>query len=319
MPGYAYFQGKFMPLAEAKMGIMTHAFHYGTAAFEGIRGNWNADKEQLYLFRVPEHYQRLLQGCRLLKIKLPHTIDDLCRLTLQAAQGSEYREDVYIRPMAYKSSEVLGVKLHGLNDDFLIAVATLPPYLNTGGCRCRTSSWRRVDDTMIPARGKITGIYVNSALAKTEAVEDGYDEAIMLSHDGHVAEGTGENIFIVMGGKLVTPGSADNILIGITRHTVMTLARDELGIETVERSMDRSELYLADECFLSGTAAHITPVFEIDHRPVGSGKLGKVTAALQKLYFDVITGRNPKYLHWCTPVYPEKGRQAKAEVLKSRV
>jgi branched-chain amino acid aminotransferase len=304
MPSYAFFRKQFVPLGEAKIGILTHALHYGTACFEGIRGNWNDEQEQLFLFRIKDHYERMLKGCRILKIKLPYSADEMCQLTVKLAEKSGYREDVYIRPLAYKSSEAIGVRLHDLEDDFLIIVATLPAYLNADeGVRCCTSSWRRVDDTMIPARGKITGIYVNSALAKTEANEQGFDEAILLNHDGHVSEGSGENIFFVLEGKLVTPPSSDNILMGVTRDTVIKLARNELGIETVETSVDRTELYLADEVFFTGTAAHVSPVIEIDHRPVGNGKTGKITRELQRLYFDVIKGKNPKYLNWCTPAY----------------
>jgi branched-chain amino acid aminotransferase len=304
MPPYAFFRKQFVPLAEAKVGILTHALHYGTACFEGIRGNWNDEQEQLFLFRVKDHYERMLGNCRILKISLPYSADEMCQLTVKLVEKSGYREDVYIRPLAYKSSEVVGVRLHDLDDDFLIIVVTLSAYLNADeGVRCCTSSWRRVDDTMIPARGKITGIYVNSALAKTEANEHGFDEAILLNHDGHVAEGSGENIFFVLDGKLVTPPSSDNILLGVTRDTVIQLARNELGIETLEVSVDRTELYLADEVFFTGTAAHVSPVLEIDHRPVGDGKIGKVTKELQRLYFDVIKGKNPKYLHWCTPAY----------------
>ncbi|OIP26811.1 MAG: branched chain amino acid aminotransferase [Chloroflexi bacterium CG15_BIG_FIL_POST_REV_8_21_14_020_46_15] len=303
MPPYAFFKKQFMPLAEAKIGILTHAFHYGTACFEGIRGNWDSEYERFCLFRIRDHYKRMLNGCRLLKISLPYSLDELCQLTVESVERSNYHEDVYIRPMAYKSSEAIGVRLHNLEDDFLIIVTTLPAYLDTqNGVRCGTSSWRRVDDTMIPARGKICGIYVNSALAKTEACENGYDEAILLSHDGHVSEGSGENIFLVIDSKLVTPPSSDNILVGITRDTIMKLAKNELGIDTIERTVDRSELYLAEECFFSGTAAHITPIIEIDHRTIGTGEIGKITAELQKLFSQVILGRNPKYAEWYTLV-----------------
>jgi branched-chain amino acid aminotransferase len=304
MPPYAFFRKQFVPLGEAKIGVLTHALHYGTACFEGIRGNWNDEQEELFLFRIKDHYARILKGCRILKINLPYSADEMCQLTVKLVEKSGYREDVYIRPLAYKSSEAIGVRLHDLEDDFLIVVVTLPAYLDAEkGVRCCTSSWRRVDDTMIPARGKITGIYVNSALAKTEANEQGFDEAILLNHDGHVSEGSGENIFFVLEGKLVTPPSSDNILMGVTRDTVIKLARNELGIETVETSVDRTELYLADEVFFTGTAAHVSPVIEIDHRPVGNGKIGKITKELQRLYFDVIKGKNPKYLNWCTPAY----------------
>ena len=304
MPPYAFFHRQFMPLSEAKIGILTHALHYGTACFDGIRGNWNEEEEQLFLFRIKDHYQRMHKGCRILKIDLPYSVDELCQLTVELVERSGYREDVYVRPLAYKSSEAIGVRLHDLEDDFLIIVATLPAYLDAEtGVRCCTSSWRRIDDTMIPARGKITGIYVNSAMAKTEANARGFDEAIMLTHDGHVAEGSGENIFLVMEDKLVTPPSSDNILLGITRDTVIQLAQEELGIETIERSIDRSELYTADEAFFTGTAAHVSPIIEVDERPVGSGGIGKLTKELQHLYFEVIKGKNASYLNWCTPVY----------------
>jgi len=314
MPPYAFFNKEFMLLSKAKMGILTHTLHYGTGCFEGIRGSWNSDQQQLYIFRLEDHYKRMLNGCRILKIKLPYTLNDLIQLTTHLVEKSGLREDVYIRPLAYKSSQAIGVRLHDLEDDLLIVVTTLPAYLDTDkGVRCGTSSWRRVDDTMIPARGKITGIYVNSALARTEAWEHGFDEAILLTHDGHVSEGSGENIFLVINGKLITPPSYDNILMGITRDTVMKLACNELGLEVEERSVDRSELYSADECFFTGTAAHITPIVEIDHRPVGTGEIGKITKKLQEIYFGVIQGRNRKYSTWCIPVYSKLAKtQAKS-------
>jgi branched-chain amino acid aminotransferase len=303
MPPYAYFNKKFMPLEEAKIGILTHALHYGTACFEGIRGNWNSDQKQLLIFRAKEHFERLLLSCRILRVKLPYTAQELSDITVQLVAKSGYKEDVYIRPLAYKSSEKIGVRLHDIEDNFLMIVSTLAAYLDTDkGVRCCISSWRRVDDNMIPARGKITGIYVNSALAKSEALQRGFDEAILLTHDGHISEGSGENIFIVINNKLITPPSTDNILLGITRDAVMNIARSELGVDTIERSVDRSELYTCDEAFFTGTAAHVTPITEIDERPVGNGKIGKITSKLQQLYFQIIQGKNPKYREWCTPV-----------------
>ena len=301
---YAYFQKEFVPLAEAKIGIMTHAFNYGTGVFEGIRGNWNENEQQLYLFRIKEHYDRIRRSCRIMRIEFPYSNEELHSLTTKLVEMCGYREDVYVRPLAYKSSEVLGLRLHDLDDDFLVFVAPFGPYLDIEkGARCCTSSWRRVEDTSIPARAKVTGIYANSALAKTEAHLNGFDEAIMLDERGHVSEGSGENIFIVEGDRLVTPPPSSNILVGITRDTVMALARQELGMETVERDIDRSELYITEECFMTGTAAHVTPVVELDHRPIGDGKMGPVTKRLVQLYFDIITGRNPKYASWCTPCY----------------
>jgi branched-chain amino acid aminotransferase len=310
---YAYFQKQFVPLAEAKIGIMTHAFLYGTATFEGIRGNWNEDVGQIYVFRAQDHFRRLHRSCRILKIDLPYSVEELTDLTVKLVEMCGYTEDIYIRPIAYKSSEVIGVRMHNLEDDFLVFVYPFGPYLDIEkGIRCMTSSWRRVEDVGIPARAKVNGLYVNSALAKTEAQENGYDEAIMLDMDGHVSEGSGENIFIVVDGRLYTPPSTDNILMGITRETVARLAADELGIETVERSIDRSELYVADECFMTGTAAHVTAVVEVDHRPIGEGRTGPITAQLQKLYFDVVRGKNSKYARWCTAASPKlqpAGRQ----------
>ncbi len=301
---YAYFQKQFVPLADAKIGIMTHAFNYGTAVFEGIRGNWNEEEKQLYLFRVRDHFERFVRSCRILRIDLPYTIDEYCDMTVKLVEMCEYSEDIYVRPLGYKSAEVVGVRLHAIDDDFLLFVTPFGNYLDVeAGIRCGTSSWRRVDDTMIPARAKVTGIYVNSALAKTEAADHGYDEAIMLNADGHVSEGSGENIFIVWHNQLFTPPPSDNILVGITRETVMTIAREELGLEIIERPIDRSELYIADECFMTGTAAHVSPVLEVDHRNVGDGKIGPVTGQLQKFYFDIIRGKVAKYKAWCTPAH----------------
>ncbi len=303
MPSYAFFHNQFVPLSEAKIGVMTHCLHYGTAIFEGIRGNWNSEQKQIYLFRLKEHYERLHKGSHILNISLPYTVDELCRITVELVAKCGFEEDLYIRPLAYKSSESLGVRLHDLDDDFLVFVIPWGPYLDMDKARCAVSSWRRPDNNVIPPQAKITGLYANNALAKTEAILNGFDEAIMLTPDGYVSEGSGENIFLVIDGKLVTPASYNNILMGITRDTVIKLAQDELGIETIERRIDRSELYFAEECFLTGTAAHITPVAEIDHRKIGNGEIGKVTGRLQEIYSQVIRGNHHKHLGWCTPAY----------------
>jgi len=309
MPAYAFFDGKFVPLSKAKVGVMTHAFNYGTACFEGIRGNWNKEQGQMYIFRMKEHYQRLLDSCEVLKIDLPYSIDDMCSITLELLQRCGFRKDTYIRPMAYKKEEIVGVRLHNLEPEFLIFATPFGSYLDIEkGARCCISSWRRVHSTMIPVRAKINGIYVNSALAKTEAHEKGFDEAIFITQEGHVCEGSGENIFLVTDGKLVTPPVSDDILVGITRDTIIKLAKKEFGIDTVERSVDPYELFIADECFMTGTAAHVTPIIEIDHHKIGSGSIGKTTKKIQSLYFDVILGKKKKYMGWCTPVYDAKSR-----------
>jgi branched-chain amino acid aminotransferase len=299
---YAFLNGEFLPLSEAKVGVMTHALHYGTSVFEGIRGNWNPEQEKLYIFRLKEHYKRFLQGCKVMRIKVPHTAEELSEITLELVERSGYRQDIYIRPLAFKGEERVAVlKLQDLTDALVIFPIPLGAYLDLNAAiRCCTSSWRRMEDTMIPPRNKIGGLYVNSILAKTEATLAGFDEAILLTNEGYVSEGAGENIFMVMNDKLITPSVSDNILSGITREAVIQLAKNELGLETVERSMRRSELYNADECFLTGTAAHLTPVGSIDNILVGDGEMGQITKKLQDLYFDVIRGRVPKYLHWCT-------------------
>ena len=283
---------------------MTHAMHYGTAVFEGIRGNWNEDQGQMHVFRMREHYERFLQGCRILMLEIPYTVDDLCRITVELLQGCGYREDLYIRPLAYKSAErVANLKLHELDSDFTLMTVPFGSYIDTDGAiRCCTSSWRRIDDTIIPPRVKIAGHYVNSILAKTEAVMAGFDEAIMMNQDGTVSEGTGENLFLVSNGTIHTPPVSDNNLTGITRDSAIQLAKKEMGLDTVERTIRRSELYLADEVFLTGTAAHITPVGHLDNRPVGDGEVGPVARALRDLYADVVRGNNPEYLHWCSQV-----------------
>ena len=302
---YAFMRGEYIPLSDAKVSIMTHALHYGTGVFEGIRGNWNAEKQAIYIFRLREHYERLLRGCRLMMINLPYSVEELCQITVELVERCGYSEDIYIRPLAYKSAEkVANLKLYELEDDFCLMTIPFGSYLGADALRCCTSSWRRVDDNMIPARFKISGIYVNSVLAKTEATLAGFDEAIILNQDGHVCEGSGENIFILMNSKLHTPPIEENVLPGITRDTVMQLARNELGLEVEERSIDRSELYIADECFLTGTAAHLTPVVELDNRKIGDGSVGPVSQKLQKMYFEIVTGNSPKYIHWCTPAIP---------------
>ena len=302
---YAFLRGEYVPLSEAKVGIMTHALHYGTGVFEGIRGNWNAQAGRVYIFRLREHYERLLQGCRLMMLDIPYSLEDLCNITVELVERSGFSEDVYIRPLAYKSAErVANLKLHELDSDFCLMAVPFGNYLGSDNLRCCTSSWRRVDDPMIPARFKISGIYVNSILAKTEATLAGFDEAILLNQDGHVCEGSGENLFLAIDGKLYTPPIEDNVLPGITRSTVMQLAQGELGLEVIETRIDRSQIYIADECFLTGTAAHVTPVVEVDNRKIADGGVGPISTQIQKLYFDVVVGNVPKFLHWCTSATP---------------
>ena len=301
----AFFKGEFVPISQARVSVMTHALHYGTGVFEGIRGNWNEEKGIVYIFRLREHYDRLLRGCRILMLDIPYTAEELCNITVDLVERNGHRQDIYIRPLAYKSAElVANLKLQELSSDFTLVTVPFGSYLGATELRCCTSSWRRVDDAMISTHIKSSGIYVNSILAKTEATLAGFDEAIILNQDGHVCEGSGENIFMVAGGRLVTPVLQDNVLPGITRDTVTQLAQNEMGLNVVERTIDRSELYLADEVFLTGTAAHLTPVVQLDNRNIADGRPGPISKRLQKMYFDIVVGRNPKYLHWCTAAAP---------------
>ena len=224
----AFFRGEYIPLSDARVSVMTHALHYGTGVFEGIRGNWNEEKGLVHIFRLREHYERLLQGCRLLMLDIPYSLDDLCQITVELVERNGHNQDIYIRPLAYKSAEmVANLKLQDLVSDFTLITVPFGNYLGSDLLRCCTSTWRRVDDPMIPARLKICGIYVNSILAKTEATMAGFDEAIILNHDGHVCEGSGENVFVVSNGRLITPPLEDNVLPGITRNTVVDLAQRE--------------------------------------------------------------------------------------------
>ena len=307
----AFFRGQIVPLEQANINVMTHAFNYGTAVFEGVRGNWNAEQDELYLFRVKDHVQRIRQSAKIMRMGLRFNDDEAANIIQQVVEKSGFKEDVYVRPMIYMSSEIVGVRMHNLDWDFLVYVTPFGSYLDPEqGARCATSSWRRVDDTEIPARAKVNGLYVNNAMAKSEAQLNGFDEAIMLNQDGHVSEGSGENIVMIRNGKLITPAPSDNILEGITLETALELAEREMGLSVERRSIDRSELYIADEVFMTGTAAHLTPVVEVDRVPVGDGRPGPIAKRLQALYFSSITGRQPAYTSWLTPVYARAGVRA---------
>ena len=311
IPGYAYFQGRIVPYADAKVGVMTHALNYGTGCFGGIRGYWNDEEQQLLVFRPHDHFRRFLQSARLLMMDLGRSEDELVNITLDLLRTEGLRQDSYIRPLAYKSDEVIGVRLHNLKTDLTIFAIPYGRYMdNEEGVHVTISSWRRVNDNSIPARGKITGAYINSAFMKTDAMLAGYDEAIALNRAGHVAEGSAENVFMLRDGVVFTPPITDEVLEGITRRTVMTLVRDELGMEVVERSIDRSELYVADELLLCGTGVQLAAVTHVDQRPVGTGVMGPMVSDLRELFFDVVRGRVAKYRHWTMPVYVKEASAA---------
>ncbi|MBA2556586.1 MAG: branched-chain amino acid transaminase [Chloroflexi bacterium] len=299
-----YFNGDFVPLVDARIGLLTHAFLYGTATFEGIRAYWNEEQGQLYGLKLLEHFRRLERSARVMFMDLPGPPEEMVALTASLLSRNQFREDTYVRPSVYKSTEAIGVRLHNLEHRFFMVSLPFGDYINTSrGITAQTVSWRRNSDVSIPARAKIVGAYVNSAFSKSEAQLNGYDEAIVLTQDGHASEGSAENLFMVRNGKLVTPSITDDILEGITRQAIIELAHNELGLETVERSIDRSELYVADEVMLCGTGAQVSPVVSIDHRAIGDGVVGPICGRLRDLYFEAVRGRLPAYGHWLTPVY----------------
>jgi branched-chain amino acid aminotransferase len=301
---WVFLDGEMVRYHDAYLPPMTHALHYGTGCFEGIRAYWNETHNQLYLLQAEAHYDRLRRSAAILRLEVPYTNGELIARTLEILRRNHARTDTYIRPLVFISEEEIGVRLHGLQQSFLIYTAPMGAYIATeGGIRCMTSSWRRISDASIPARAKITGSYVNSALAKSEALENGYDEAIMLASDGHISEGSAENLFMLRDGVWVTPPVTEDILEGITRNLLMGMIRNELELEVVERSIDRTELYACDELFLCGTGAQVSPVTEIDHRKIGDGKVGANTLKLQDLYFRAVRGEEPRYRDWLMPVY----------------
>jgi branched-chain amino acid aminotransferase len=299
LPKNAYFQGKIVPYSDAKVGVATHALNYGTAVFGGIRAYWNEEKETLFVFRPIDHYRRFLNSCKLLCMEVKQTAESLTELTLELLRKDAYRQDIYIRPLAYKSEEGIGVRLHDLKEDLTIFALPFGKYIkNDTSAHVTISSWRRIDDNVIPARGKISGAYASSALIKTDAARAGFDEALVLTQEGHLAEGSAMNILLVRDGVLVTPPITDNILEGITRRSVMELARNELGLTVVERPIDRSEVYICDELILTGTAAEVTIVTKVDFRPIGNGVMGPIGGQIRKLFQDTLRAKNPKYTQW---------------------
>ena len=303
-PNYVFMDGEYVLYENAKISVRTHAFLYGTSVFEGIRAYWNAEKEQSYIFRMKEHYERLYKSCKIMHMHPIYTVQEMCDITVELLKRNQHREDAYIRPTLYKSAESVGPKLIHNKDSFLIFTTELGQYVDISkGLSVCVSNWRRNDDNAIPPRAKIGGSYANTALIITDAVNAGFDEAIVLSQDGHVTEGSAMNLYLVENGKLVTSNTTDNILIGVTRNTVKELAEKELGIEVIERVIDRTELYVSDEAFFCGTGAQISPITSIDHRTLGNGEVGPITKQIQEIYFEVVRGKVPKYSNWCVPVY----------------
>lgn len=300
----AYFEGKYVPVEDAKVSILTHAFNYGTGLFEGIRGYYNADENNILVFRLDEHVDRFVRNFNVLCMEVPESREQIREVCLEVVRRSAFREGVYIRPLCYKSELSLGPRLKGVQSSFCCYAIALGDYVDTkNGLDVCVSSWRRLSDNAIPSRAKSTGSYINSSLASTESTQAGFDEAIFLREDGTVAEGSAMNIFMVVNNTLITPPPTADILVGITRNSAMELAKKELGLDVIERPISRTELYVCDELFFCGTGAQIAPVRSVDRRVLGDGKPGPISSKLQSVYFEVVQGRVAAYRHWCTPVY----------------
>jgi branched-chain amino acid aminotransferase len=297
-----YFEGQYVPLGDARVNIMTHAFMYGTAVFEGIRAYWNADDGVLYGLKFREHMARIRKNAGILLMRDLPTVDELVEIVTEVTRRNDFHQDVYIRPCFYLSSRAVGVRLHNLDHELTVFTVPFGNYIDTElGVRLMTSTWRRNADDAIPARGKVVGGYVNMAFQKSEAELNGFDEALVLTHDGNASEASAANMFIVRDGRLITPSVTDDILEGVTRLAVMELA-ETLGIPVDTRSIDRSEVYIADEMFLCGTGVQMSPVVEVDHRPIGSGKAGPISQRLTDAYFSAVRGHDPRFAHWLTPI-----------------
>ena len=303
MQEFVFYDGKFIEKEKASLPIMTHAFLYGTGVFEGIRAYYNKEENQLYAFRVKEHFERLMRSAHVMYMENPFTIDEYCANLKELLKKNNYRQDVYIRPNLFKAAEKIGPGLLNNKDSYLLFTLPMGDYIDTAkGLNVCVSNWRRNSDNAIPPRAKVSGAYANTALIKSDAQLSGFDDAIVLDENGRVTEGSAMNLFLVQNGKLVTSRTTDNILIGVTRNTIMQIAKD-VDIEVEEREVSRTELYTSDEAFYCGTGAQISPIVTIDHRKLGTGKVGPIASKLQNLYFDVVKGKVDKYKEWCMPIY----------------
>jgi branched-chain amino acid aminotransferase len=304
---YAYFKGNFVPIEEANINIMNHSFMYGTAVFEGIRAYWSEKAGEMYVFRLREHFERMQDSMKIMYLQTEHSVDELCQIAVELLQRNQPKTDTYIRPAAYKTVHRIGPSLDDNPSDICMFTVAFGDYFHgAGGLKVQVSSWRRVEDNAIPARAKIVGAYANTALAKTDAIMQGFDECIVLTEGGHVSEGSAMNVFMVKRKQLITTPTTENILEGVTRNSIMDIAEQEFGWKTVVRKIDRSELYTADELFFCGTGAQIAPIIEVDKRPVADGRAGAMTQKIKDAYISICRGENPKYMQWLTPVYGTK-------------
>lgn len=300
---FVFLDGNYIDAQTATIPVRTHAFLYGTSVFEGIRAYYNKEDDSMFLFRMKEHYERLARSAKIMCMEMSYSVQELCDITVELLKKNNYKTDAYVRPTIFKKGLTVCPGLYDNPDGTLIFTCPLGDYIDlTKGLSICVSSWRRVEDNAIPPRAKIAGGYANAALIVTDAKRAGFDDAIVLSENGHVTEGSAMNFFLVEQGKLITTKTTDNILVGVTRNTVIEIAKEEFGIETIERDIDRTELYIADEAFYCGTGAQISPITKIDNRPIGDGKVGEISKKIQTLYFDVVRGKTEKYKKWCTAV-----------------
>lgn len=300
---YAYYQGKIVKEDDVKISVRSKAFNYGLGVFEGIRAYWDDDAQQLYGFKLKEHYERLKESAKTVNLDFDLSVDDLIKGTVELLKANNCRTTTYLRPIVYNDALDIGPTLDVKDVKVVIYTQPLNKYAGKSELSVGVTSWKRISNNQLPPRTKATAAYMNSALAALETKRAGFDEAIFLTDGDHVCEGSGENIFMFRKGKLITPPTSDNILEGITRELVMKLAKEDLGLEVVERSISRSELYVADEVFFSGTAMEVTPIVEVDHRTIGTGHEGEVCKQIKQLFFGLTVGKNPKYAESCTPVY----------------
>lgn len=301
---FVFMDGEYVEADKAMIPVRNHAFLYGTSIFEGIRAYYNEEDGKMYGFRIREHMERILKSAKIMHMSCKYSVDELCEIAKELLKKNNYKTDAYLRPQIYKNAQKVGPGLLDNPDSLLMFTVPLGNYFDTAkGLNVCVSNWRRSDDNAIPPRAKVTGSYANTALIITDAKLAGFDDAIVLSQDGHVTEGSAMNLFLVQDGKLVTSNITDNILVGITRNTIIEIAKEEFGIETIERQIDRTELYISDEAFFSGTGAQVTPIASIDHRKLGDGEVGPISKKIQELYFEVVKGKNKKYSKWCTPIY----------------
>lgn len=300
---FVFLDGEYIDAKTASIPVRTHAFLYGTSVFEGIRAYYNKEQDKMYIFRMKEHYERIARSAKIMCMEMKYSVQELCDITVELLRKNNYKTDAYIRPTIFKKAQKVGPGLYDNPDGVLIFTCTLGEYIDLSkGLSVCVSSWRRLEDNAIPPRAKVAGGYANAALIVTDAKRAGFDDAIVLSENGHVTEGSAMNMFLVENGKLITTKTTDNILVGVTRNTIIELAKEELGIETIERDIDRTELYIADEAFYCGTGAQVSPITKIDNRKIGTGEVGEISKKIQSLYFDVVKGKVEKYKKWCTPV-----------------